>query len=180
VIAFTAQQNIILIQLVPHTSHIAQPLDLFFFFNFKNLYKKEKERFTFRGETRKICRALGALNKGLTIQNCRYSFRRAGYVISSLNPDGTISLDPDIVLRRICATDVDPDTNFAMDDEYLHEYQRRQMHRIRYEIPETCPNAINLAAWGKVQSGMCPLCRSQIREGPSESLDGNENVRDES
>jgi hypothetical protein len=58
VIALCGARKIILIRLVLHSSHLAQPFDLCVFGLLKIIYRKEKQSGGMKGETRKICRAL--------------------------------------------------------------------------------------------------------------------------
>jgi hypothetical protein len=83
VIAFSGANRIILVWLVPHISHISQPLDLCLFGIFKILYKKEKPTKVIKGETRKIYRVLLSFYKSKIIYMIRWSFVRAGVIIHS-------------------------------------------------------------------------------------------------
>jgi hypothetical protein len=63
VIADVGSQGLSLIRLVPHSSHIAQPLDLYIFGLLKTIYHKERKSKAMKGETRKMYCVLFAFYK---------------------------------------------------------------------------------------------------------------------
>jgi hypothetical protein len=79
VVASASSQQIILIKLVPHSSHVSQPLNLCVFRVFKMLYKREQKTKGMKGDTMKIYRGLLAFYKATIIPMVRWSFLRAGF-----------------------------------------------------------------------------------------------------
>jgi hypothetical protein len=58
VITDTGPQELSIIRLVPHPSHIAQPIDLYTFGFLKTIYYKERKFKVMKGETRKMYHAV--------------------------------------------------------------------------------------------------------------------------
>jgi hypothetical protein len=71
VIASAGSQRLSLIRLVPHSSHVAQPLDLCVFGLFETIYYKERKSKAMKGETEKMYRALFGFYKGTVIPMVR-------------------------------------------------------------------------------------------------------------
>jgi hypothetical protein len=67
VITDAGSQGLPLIQLVPHSLHIAQPLDLCVFSLFKTIYYKKNKSKSMKGEIWKMYRALIAFYKATII-----------------------------------------------------------------------------------------------------------------
>jgi hypothetical protein len=63
VIALCGAQNVIMIRFIAHSSHLAQPLDLYVFGLFKIFYCKERQSKGMKGKTRKIHRVLLAFQE---------------------------------------------------------------------------------------------------------------------
>jgi hypothetical protein len=79
-IAFCGANRIILVRLVPHSSHISQPLDLCVLGIVKILYKRGNQTKGMKGETRKIYRVLLSFYKSTNIPMIRSNFVRAGFL----------------------------------------------------------------------------------------------------
>jgi hypothetical protein len=99
--ALCATRKLILIGLVPHSSHLSQPLDLCVFALFKILYKKERQGKGIKGETRKIDRALLALYKRTIIPMVRWSLATAGFHLSPSDLLGAVTVDPTPFLNAL-------------------------------------------------------------------------------
>jgi hypothetical protein len=101
VIAFCGVNRIVLVRLVPHSSHISQPLDLCVFGIFKIVYKKEKQTKAMKGETRKIYRALLSFYKSTIVPMIRWSFVHAGFFLTPDNCLGPVGVNGTRSLERI-------------------------------------------------------------------------------
>jgi hypothetical protein len=113
VLAYAGSQRIIIIQLVVHSSHLTQPLDLCVFGILKVLYKKGNKVKELKGETLKIYRALAAFHKSTIIPMVSWHLLRAGF---RLNPrDLLVSLTPAEVLYPILVSEL-PLEEFAFPD----------------------------------------------------------------
>jgi hypothetical protein len=84
VLTYAGSQRIIVIQLLAHSSHLTQPLDLCVFGVFKVLHKTENKAKALRDETLKIYHALAPFYTFTIIPMVRWSFDWAG---SRLNPE---------------------------------------------------------------------------------------------
>jgi hypothetical protein len=74
VIALCGARNVIMIRLIAHSLHLAQPLDLCVFKPFQTFYRKERQIKGMKGEKRKIYLALLAFYKSTIIPMVRWSF----------------------------------------------------------------------------------------------------------
>jgi hypothetical protein len=160
VISYAATQKIVIIRLVAHSSHIAQPLDLCLFAVFKNAYQKEREVSLLKGEARKIVRALKAFSHSITVSVIRQSFRRAGYILNSQNPLLPLGLDPQSVTDRIALPDQSIVNDGASMPPNPTSTPKIGNRRIRQDITAPSHFAINLAAFAKIEQGLCPLCNT--------------------
>jgi hypothetical protein len=77
VVAPCGAWKIIFIKFIPHSAHLAKPLDLCAFVLFKMIHQKEKDIKRTKGETRTIYRALLAFYKSIIISKICWSFERA-------------------------------------------------------------------------------------------------------
>jgi hypothetical protein len=112
VIALCAARKIILIKLLPHSSHLVQSLDLCVSGLFKILYKKKRQSKGMKGETQKIYWVLLAFYKSIIIPMVRWSFERDR---SGQNPTdlmGAATVDPTAVLECIDAPELPFDDAF--------------------------------------------------------------------
>jgi hypothetical protein len=100
VIAFCGANRIILVRLVPYSSHISQPLDLCVFGIFKISIKKKRTK-GMKGRTRKIYRALLSLYKSTITPMIRRSFVRAGFFLKPENLLCPVGVNGTRVLERI-------------------------------------------------------------------------------
>jgi hypothetical protein len=73
-IALCGARNVIVIRLVAHSLHLAQPLDLCVFGLFKIFYRKERQSKGMKEEIRKIYQVLLALYKSMIIPMVPWSF----------------------------------------------------------------------------------------------------------
>jgi hypothetical protein len=112
----------VLIRLVPHSSHLAQPLDLCVFGLFQIIYRKDKKKKKkknskgMKGETRKIYRALLAFYKSTTMSMVRWSFERAGFCLNPANLLGPLTIDPRPALGRLEVPELSFDDAFVDPD----------------------------------------------------------------
>jgi hypothetical protein len=141
---FCARNNTVLLLLVPHSSHVAQPLDLLTFSSFKRAFARIHAPEGIKGETKYIIRAIEAWEQSATKHNNLSSFHRAGIyfkrgkgwqisqftVIGRLFPTLPTQLDPPLPekLKRI-------------------------------HIPQVSQHLINLANFKKESAKICPLCQ---------------------
>jgi hypothetical protein len=101
IIAFCGTNRIILVRLVPHSSHISQPLYLCVFEIFKILYQKEKQMKGTKGETRKIYTALLSFYKSTIIPMIRWSFVRADFFLKLENLLGPVGVNGPSFLKEL-------------------------------------------------------------------------------
>jgi hypothetical protein len=99
--------------LVPHSSHISQPLDFCVFGTFKILYKKEKQT---KGETGKTYRTLLSFYKSTTIPMIRWSFVGAGFFLKPENLLGPVGVNGTKVLERIELPELPVDEAFMYSE----------------------------------------------------------------
>jgi hypothetical protein len=117
VITLCGARSVIMIRLIAHSSHLAQPLDLCVFRLFKIFYRKERQSKGMKGETRKIYRALLAFYKNRFIPMVRWSFERAGFRLNSDNLLGPLTVDLTPVLDRLDVPELPFDNAFAYPDQ---------------------------------------------------------------
>jgi hypothetical protein len=158
VVAFAASQDIILIRLVAHSSHIAQPLDFCLFGMFKLTYKKEKQTQQFTGETKKLYKALLAFYKSTILPIVRHSFARAGILLHLGDMMGAVHIDSKVVLDRLVTPQIPVDETFVFPVEAVNEKYGKPKTRSRSPIPRPTPFAITLAAYVDKVTNKCPLC----------------------
>jgi hypothetical protein len=167
VIAFCGARKVLLIKLVPHSSHLTQPLDLCVFGLFKIIYRKEKQSKGMKGETRKIYRALLAFYKSTIIPMIRWSFERAGL---HLNPDdlmGPLTINPGPVLQRLEVPELSFDDAFVYPEQLGRQQAQGTPRHRRQPIPGPTEFAISLMAYVDATIGKCPLCGHKEDEGSS-------------
>jgi hypothetical protein len=122
-----------------------------------------------KGETVKIYRAILAFYRATIIPMVRWSFVRAGFLLSPKN-----------LLAPLTVTRADVLTRIAMPEIGLEDYvfgaspevplpAGRAGHRCA-PIPRPPEFAVNLNAYGDKMAGTCPLCgQTQIEEQKEES-----------
>jgi hypothetical protein len=117
VIALCGVRNVIMIRLVAHSSHLAQPLDSCVFGLFKIFCRKGRQSKGMKGETRKIYRALLAFYKSTIIPMVRWSFERAGFRLSSDCLLSLLSVDPTPCFDRFDVPKLSFDDAFIYPDQ---------------------------------------------------------------
>jgi hypothetical protein len=157
VVGYAGSERILIIRLVPHSSHLSQPLDLCVFGLFKILYKKEAKPKGMKGETSKIYRALLAFYKATIIPMVRWSFRRAGFNLNSTQLLGPLTVNPAEVLERIAVPEMALQELVSLDPSTAPASSDRAIHR-RARIPAPLEFAVSLKAYVDKVSGTCPLC----------------------
>jgi hypothetical protein len=100
VLAYAGSQKIIL-QLVQHSWHTTQPLDLCMFGLFKMLYIRKQKTKKMKGETLKIYHALLTFYRSTIIAMVRWSFIRAGFRLNPRNHLDSLIMVPSHILNRI-------------------------------------------------------------------------------
>jgi hypothetical protein len=161
VVAYAASQDITIVRLVAHSSHISQPLDLCLFGIFKLTYSKEKQNQQFIGETKKLYRALLAFYKSMILPIVRHSFARAGIILNSSDMMGHVNIDTAVVLDRLTTPGVTVDVSFNFPAETAAEKAGKPKCRKRSPIPTPSPFAITLAAYINKVTNKCPLCGAE-------------------
>jgi hypothetical protein len=134
-IALCGARNAIMIRLVAHSSHLAQPLDLSVFGLFKIFYRKERQSKRMKRETQKIYRALLALYKSTIIPMVRGSFERAGFRLDSDNLLSPLTVDPTPVLDRLDVPELSFDDPFGYPDQLDPQRLQLTTQRRRQRIP---------------------------------------------
>jgi hypothetical protein len=119
VIALFGTRNVIMIRLVAHASHLAQPLDFFVFGLFKIFYRKERQSKGMKGETRRIYRTLLAFYKSTIIPMVRWGFEPAGFRLNSDNLLSLLTVDPTPVLDRLDVPELPFDDAFVYPDNWI-------------------------------------------------------------
>ena len=157
VTAYAGSRQIIVLLLVPHSSHLTQPLDLCVFGLFKILYKKERKVAEMKGETLKIYRALCAFYKATIIPMVRWSFSRAGFRLDPHNLFAPLTVNPAEVLDRLKVPDISLESFVSLGQEEDLSSTISSDHR-RIRIPRPSEFAISLKAYADTVTGTCPLC----------------------
>jgi hypothetical protein len=168
VIALCGVRNVIMIRLVAHSSHLAQPLNLCVFGLFKIFYRKDRQSKEMKGETRKIYRALLAFYKSTIISMVRWSFERAGLRLNSDNLLSPLTVDPTPVLDRLDVPELPFDDSFVYLDQLDPQRLQLTAQRPRQRIPGPAQFAINLMAYVDGTVGKCPLCGHEEGEQSSD------------
>jgi hypothetical protein len=117
VVVLCGARNVITITIVVHSSHLAQPLDLFVFGSFKIFYREERQSKGMKRENRKIYRALLAFYKSTIIPMARWSFKRAGFRLNSDNLLSPLTVDPTPVLDQLDMPELPFDDAFIYPDQ---------------------------------------------------------------
>jgi hypothetical protein len=157
VITLWAARNVIMIRLIAHSSHLAQPLDLCVFGLFTIFYHKERQNKGMKRETQKIYRALLAFYKNPIIPMVRWSFERADFRLNSDNFLSPLTGDSTPVLDRLNVPEL------LFDDAFVYPYQldpqRLQLaaQRRRQRISGPAQFMINLIAYVDATVEKCPL-----------------------
>jgi hypothetical protein len=166
VIALCGARNVIMIRLVAHSSHLAQPLDLCVFGLFKIFYRKERQSKGMKGETRKIYRALLAFYKTAIIPMVRWSFERAGFRLNSDNLLSPLTVDPTPILDRFDVPELPFDDAFVYPDQLNPQRLQLTAQRRRRRIPGPAQFAISLMAHVDANVRKCLLCGHEEVSSP--------------
>jgi hypothetical protein len=150
VVADAGSEQILIIQLVLHSSHLSQLLDLCVFDLDKIRDQKEQKPKQMRGETLKIYRALLAFYKATIIPMVRWSFDRAGFRLNPHDLLGRLTLNPMEVLNRIGVPEMSLEQLISAETDEGSESQERPIRR-RVRLPSLIEFADKLAC-------VCPLC----------------------
>jgi hypothetical protein len=174
VIAFCGARKILLIRLVPHSSHVAQPLDLCVFGLFKIIHRREKNSKGMKGETRKIYRALLAFYKSTIIPMIRWSFERAGFCLNATNLLGPLTIDPRPVLGRLEVPELSFDDAFVYPDRMNPQHVQGSSPHRRRPIPGPTEFAISLTSYIDATTGKCPLCGHEEADSSSDDEENSD------
>jgi hypothetical protein len=158
VIALCGANRIIVIRLVPHTSHMSQPLDFCVFGSFKILEKKEKQTKGMKGETRKIYRAVLSFYKSTSIPMIRWSFVRTGFFVKPENLLGPVGVNGTRVLERIEVPELPIDKVFVYPETIDLPTRPVIPTRRRAPVPGPTSFAVSLAADIEKVTGIYPPC----------------------
>jgi hypothetical protein len=120
VITLCGAWNAIMIRLVTHSSHLAQPLDLGVFGLFEIFYYKERQSKEMKGETRKIYRASLEFHKSTIISMVRWSFERAGFLLNSDNLLSLLTVDSTPVLDPFDVSELPFDDSLYIRTNWIH------------------------------------------------------------
>jgi hypothetical protein len=164
VIAFAGSQKLSLIRLVPHSSHITQPLDLCGFGLFKVIYSMERQSKGMKEETKKMYRALPAFYKATIVPMIRWSFERGRFLLDLDDIRNLVQIDPSRVLARIALPDSEFDESFIYPAEMRKDAERMNAARKRAPTPKPSDFAISVAAYIQAAAGTCPLCGHEEEE----------------
>jgi len=100
VLKLLQSKNIIPLWLVPHSSHLCQPLDLVIFSTWKRLKKSCRVDNLPTTQAVRLLRGLRSLDQATDFHNVIASFRRAGFTANnSFNPP-TIDFDINVILSH--------------------------------------------------------------------------------
>jgi hypothetical protein len=157
VVSYAGSEKILIIRLVPHSSHLSQPLDLCVFGLFKIPSKKEAKPKEMNGETSKTYRALLAFYKATIIPMVRWSFRRAGFNLNPIQLLGPLTVNPAKVLERITVPEMALQELVSLDPSVAPASSDKSIHR-RARIPAPLEFAVSLKAYVDKVSGTCPFC----------------------
>jgi hypothetical protein len=105
-VAFAGSERILIIRLVPHSSHLSRPLDLCTFGLCRILYKKEQRKQKLKGETFKIHGAFPAFYRATIIPMFQWSFSRARFRLNSNNHFTPRIINRTEVLARISVPEI--------------------------------------------------------------------------
>jgi hypothetical protein len=164
VIANAGSQGLSPIRLVPHSSHIAQRLDLCVFGLFKTIYYKKRKSKAMKGEAKKMYCALLAFYKATIIAMVRWSFERAGFLLDLEKIRFLVRIVPSKILDRIGVPDFEIDDSFIYPDHMRKEAEVKDVTRKRLRTPKPSEFAISLAANIHTITGACPLCGHEEEE----------------
>jgi hypothetical protein len=168
VIALCGARNVIMIRVVAHSAHLAQPLNLCVFGLFKIFDRKERQSQGMKGETRKIYRAFLAFYKNTIIPMVRWSFERAGFCLNSDNLLSPLTVDPTPVLDRLDVPELPFDDAFVYQDQLDPQRLQLTAQCRRQRISGPAQFAINLMAYVDATVGKCPLCGHEEGEQSSD------------
>jgi hypothetical protein len=163
-----------MIRLVPHSSHLARPLDLCVFGLFKIFYRKERQSKRTKGETQKIYRAFLALFKSTIIPMVRRSFARVGFPLNSDILLSPLTVVPTPVLNRLDVPELPFDDAFVYPGQLDPQRLQPTAQRRRQRIPGPAQFAINLMAYVDATVRKCPLCSHE--EGDQSSAEEEEST----
>jgi hypothetical protein len=121
VIAYSGSRGLLLIRLVPHSSHIAQPLDFCVFGLFKRIDSKEGKYTAGKGEIRKMYHALLVFYQATLIPMVRWSFERAGFLLDFENIRTPVQIVLGRILDQIDVPDFEIDESFIFPDHMRKE-----------------------------------------------------------
>ena len=125
------QANIEVIWLLPHTSHLTQPLDLVIFFAWKSVRKTTSvPHHIQKKESRRMIQNLEGLYKATSPMNVIQAFRKAGFSINRTEAKPKIAFDLGVVLGNERA----PDSEF-MTKKHVKDSKARL--KVEYGQTET-------------------------------------------
>ncbi|KAH0791212.1 putative transposase [Histomonas meleagridis] len=95
------QNNVRLVTIPPHSSHLFQPLDLVTFGVYKNEIRSTTSKYENGTQLDRIARVLSAIERATTSENNRNAFYRAGLEIDTSNDPHTVVIYENKLKQKI-------------------------------------------------------------------------------